>query len=145
MKRAILPVILIAMIAALASARAQAPVPPEAKPEAVVQEWLTRWTKLDGSDEAAAQFAQQPQQPNIIGIILLIRLLDQFPEQFILVVAVECQRGAIELVSAKLLAELAENGGFRCEEMIPMEMLVSRDIFKKNAVASETIVCLRKV
>jgi site-specific DNA-methyltransferase (cytosine-N4-specific) len=51
----------------------------------------------------------------------------------------------VEIETARLLADLAETRGFKCEEMIPMEMLVSRDIFKKNAVASETIVCLRKV
>ena len=28
------------------------------KPEEVVQEWLSRWTQLDGSDESAARFAE---------------------------------------------------------------------------------------
>jgi len=43
-----------------------------------------------------------------------------------------------------LLCDLAESVGLRTEGKIPMEMLVSRDIFKKNAVSSEEILCLRK-
>jgi hypothetical protein len=51
----------------------------------------------------------------------------------------------VEIETAALLADLAEKCGLKCEQMIPMEMLISRDIFKKNAVGSEMIVCLRKV
>jgi hypothetical protein len=34
--------------------------------------------------------------------------------------------------------------GFVLEESIPMEMLVSRDIFKKNASSGETILLFRQ-
>jgi site-specific DNA-methyltransferase (cytosine-N4-specific) len=50
----------------------------------------------------------------------------------------------VEIKTAQLLAELAEGCGFVCDDLIPMEMLTSRDIFKKNASTSETIVCLRR-
>lgn len=50
----------------------------------------------------------------------------------------------IKIETAALLADLAQRCGFVCQEMIPMEMLVSRDIFRKNASDSETVVCLRK-
>lgn len=50
----------------------------------------------------------------------------------------------VYIETAELLAELAETCGFTWKESIPMEMLVSRDIFRKNAVASETIISLRK-
>ena len=43
-----------------------------------------------------------------------------------------------------LLRDLAESVGLRTEGKIPMEMLVSRDIFKKNAVSSEEILAFRK-
>jgi site-specific DNA-methyltransferase (cytosine-N4-specific) len=50
-----------------------------------------------------------------------------------------------EIKTAQLLGELAESlGAYVLEDSIPMEMLVSRDIFKRNATASETILCLRK-
>lgn len=50
----------------------------------------------------------------------------------------------VEIPTAALLGELAELHGFVLEESVPMEMLVSRDIFKKNASNSETIVMLRR-
>lgn len=50
----------------------------------------------------------------------------------------------VEIETATLLAELAETCGFRVDRAIPMEMLVSRDIFRKNAVPSETILFLNK-
>jgi len=50
----------------------------------------------------------------------------------------------IEIPTAMLLGKLAELHGLELVEAIPMEMLVSRDIFKKNASASETILYLRK-
>jgi site-specific DNA-methyltransferase (cytosine-N4-specific) len=45
----------------------------------------------------------------------------------------------VEIETDKLLAQLGESVGLRLEEMISMEMLVSRDIFKENASSSETI------
>lgn len=50
----------------------------------------------------------------------------------------------VEIETAKLLGDLAEVSGFVLENNAPMEMLVSRDIFRKNAVGSEAILSLRK-
>ncbi len=50
----------------------------------------------------------------------------------------------VEIMTVKLLADLAESVGFRLQEEIPMEMLISREIFKKNAIDSESILHLRK-
>jgi site-specific DNA-methyltransferase (cytosine-N4-specific) len=50
----------------------------------------------------------------------------------------------VEIPTAALLGKLAELHGFELVEAVPMEMLVSRDIFKKNASDSETILMLRK-
>ncbi len=52
--------------------------------------------------------------------------------------------GRVDIATAHLLAEIADGIGFEVENTVPMEMLVSRDIFRKNAVASEYILCLRK-
>jgi site-specific DNA-methyltransferase (cytosine-N4-specific) len=49
----------------------------------------------------------------------------------------------VEIDTAHLLADIATAVGMKSERRIPMEMLVSRDIFKKNAVASEEILCFR--
>jgi len=50
-----------------------------------------------------------------------------------------------EIKTAQLLGELAESlGCYVLEDSIPMEMLVSRDIFRRNATASETTLCLRR-
>lgn len=49
----------------------------------------------------------------------------------------------VEIETDKLLVQLGESVGLRLEEMISMEMLVSRDIFKENASNAETIVCFR--
>lgn len=49
----------------------------------------------------------------------------------------------VEIDTASLLVDLAAAVGLKSEKRIPMEMLVSRDIFKKNAVASEEILCFR--
>ncbi len=49
----------------------------------------------------------------------------------------------IEIETASLLVDIASEVGMKSERRIPMEMLVSRDIFKKNAVASEEILCFR--
>jgi len=45
----------------------------------------------------------------------------------------------VEIETDRLLAQLGEAVGLRLVEKIPMEMLVSRDIFKKNASNAETI------
>jgi site-specific DNA-methyltransferase (cytosine-N4-specific) len=50
----------------------------------------------------------------------------------------------VDIKTDELLGEMAGSIGLVLEETIPMEMLLSRDIFKNNAVASETILCLRK-
>jgi site-specific DNA-methyltransferase (cytosine-N4-specific) len=49
----------------------------------------------------------------------------------------------IEIQTANMLVDIASAAGMKPEKRIPMEMLVSRDIFKKNAVASEEILCFR--
>ena len=49
----------------------------------------------------------------------------------------------VEIDTANLLVDIATAVGMKSERRIPMEMLVSRDIFKKNAVASEEILCFR--
>lgn len=49
----------------------------------------------------------------------------------------------VDIPTAELLSEIAETVGLKAAEHIPMEMLISRDIFKKNAVASETILALK--
>lgn len=50
----------------------------------------------------------------------------------------------VEIMTVNLLADLAKTVGFQLVEEIPMEMLVSRDIFRKNAIASESILHFRK-
>ena len=50
----------------------------------------------------------------------------------------------IEIDTTTLLSHLAKSVGFTFLESLPMEMLVSRDIFRKNAVASEYILDLQK-
>jgi hypothetical protein len=45
----------------------------------------------------------------------------------------------VEIETASLLVDIAAAAGMTLKQRIPMEMLVSRDIFKKNAVASEEI------
>jgi site-specific DNA-methyltransferase (cytosine-N4-specific) len=50
----------------------------------------------------------------------------------------------VEIETAKLLAATAKLLGFEVRPALSMDMLVSRDIFKKNAVATEEILFLRK-
>ncbi|MET0623650.1 MAG: hypothetical protein ABW250_11770 [Pyrinomonadaceae bacterium] len=50
----------------------------------------------------------------------------------------------VEIETARLLVDIALTVGLVAEEHVPMEMLVSRDIFRKNAVASEVILALRR-
>jgi len=49
----------------------------------------------------------------------------------------------IEIRTAELIGSLGESIGMRLLELIPMEMLNPRDIFKKNSVTSEYIVHLQ--
>lgn len=53
-------------------------------------------------------------------------------------------RSRIEINTPDHLAEIAGNIGFRLVENTPMEMLVSRSIFKRNAIASESILRFEK-
>lgn len=50
----------------------------------------------------------------------------------------------VEIDTTNLLSDLAKSVGFTSLESLPMDMLVSRDIFSKNAVASEFILDLQK-
>lgn len=50
----------------------------------------------------------------------------------------------VEIPTAELLADIAESVGLETGEHISMEMLLSRDIFRKNAVASETILAFKR-
>lgn len=50
----------------------------------------------------------------------------------------------VEIETARLLAVTAKQLGFEVRPALSMDMLVSRDIFKKNAVATEEILFLRK-
>lgn len=51
----------------------------------------------------------------------------------------------VEIRTAELLSEIAEAVGLKPIEHMPMEMLLSRDIFKKNAITSETILAFRRI
>ena len=53
-------------------------------------------------------------------------------------------RELIEISTADHLAAIAETLGFKVTSSLSMDMLVSRDIFRKNAVASEQILTLEK-
>lgn len=48
----------------------------------------------------------------------------------------------VDIETSSLLGDLAASVGFEQAAHIPMEMLTSRDIFKKNAIASEVILVL---
>ena len=50
----------------------------------------------------------------------------------------------VDIQTAELLSEIADSVGLRPREHVPMEMLQSRDIFKRNAVASETVLFLER-
>ncbi len=49
----------------------------------------------------------------------------------------------VEIDTASLLVDVGASVGMTLKQRIPMEMLVSRDIFKRNAVASEEILWFR--
>lgn len=50
----------------------------------------------------------------------------------------------VDIQTASLLQDIAKTVGLEVEESIPMEMLASRDIFRKNAMGSEEILKFRK-
>ncbi len=50
----------------------------------------------------------------------------------------------VDIETAQLLATLADQAGFIIEPSLSMDMLASRDIFRKNAMATEEILYLRK-
>ena len=50
----------------------------------------------------------------------------------------------VDIETARLLAEIGVGVGLEEGRHVPMEMLVSRDIFRRNAVGSETILEFRK-
>jgi DNA modification methylase len=50
----------------------------------------------------------------------------------------------VDIQTASFLQDIAAQVGFHVSESLPMEMLVSRDIFKKNATASEEILAFYK-
>ena len=50
----------------------------------------------------------------------------------------------IQINTVELLRDLAEARGFETVDQVNMEMLTSRDIFKKNAIDSESILHFRK-
>ena len=50
----------------------------------------------------------------------------------------------VEINTADHLTAIAETVGFGKEDDVPMDMLTSRDIYRKNAMSSERIVTLRK-
>lgn len=47
----------------------------------------------------------------------------------------------IEIPTDHFLFEIGSVAGWRLDQMIPMELLISRDIFKRNRGTSETILC----
>jgi hypothetical protein len=50
----------------------------------------------------------------------------------------------VDILTADLLQQVAERVGFEVLPATSMEMLVSRDIFKKNASDAESILSFRK-
>lgn len=50
----------------------------------------------------------------------------------------------VDISTARLLAEIANSLGFEVKPSISMDMLASRDIFRKNAMATEEILIFRK-
>lgn len=51
----------------------------------------------------------------------------------------------VEIETANLLTDIGKSVGLEFERLIPMEMIASRNISKKNAVASEAILSFRRV
>ena len=50
----------------------------------------------------------------------------------------------VDIHTASMLQEIGEQIGFAIEDSIDMEMLTSRDIFRKNTIESERIIAFRK-
>ena len=50
----------------------------------------------------------------------------------------------VEISTASLLSDVARQLDFEVATPLAMEMLISRDIFKRNATASEEILAFRK-
>jgi hypothetical protein len=50
----------------------------------------------------------------------------------------------VEIPTDQLLGELGEQVGLTLERIVSMEMLVSRDIFRRNASNAESILCFRR-
>ena len=50
----------------------------------------------------------------------------------------------VDIQTARLLGDIAEGMGFDLSESLSMDMLVSRDIFRRNAMPSEEILAFRK-
>ena len=50
----------------------------------------------------------------------------------------------VEIRTADHLREMADGLGFRTVDDVAMDMLVSRDVFRKNAVPSERIIRLER-
>jgi len=50
----------------------------------------------------------------------------------------------VDIPTVDFLRAIGESVGLKTHEQIPMDMLVSRDIFRKNTISSESIICFRK-
>jgi len=50
----------------------------------------------------------------------------------------------VEIQTSRLLQDIANSVGFQVAESLSMDMLVSRDIFRKNAMSSEEILAFRR-
>jgi site-specific DNA-methyltransferase (cytosine-N4-specific) len=76
----------------------------------------------------------------------MIKLLKQGASAFIVVGNNHTLAGGyrVQINTVELLRKLAEDRGFETVEQLSMDMLTSRDIFKKNAIDSECILHLRK-
>jgi site-specific DNA-methyltransferase (cytosine-N4-specific) len=55
----------------------------------------------------------------------------------------EVQGTKVDIPTDMLLFEIAATVGWKQEELINMELLPSRDIFRENRGSKETILCLR--
>lgn len=79
-------------------------------------------------------------------LIEVEKLLKQAGQAFIVVGDNHTIAGGVrmEIPTTKLLADIAASVGFQIREQITMDMLVPRDIFRKNAVKSERILWLRR-
>ncbi len=76
----------------------------------------------------------------------MLRLLRPDGQAFLVVGNNRTEAGGVpvEIRTADHLTSIAESLGFETSGNLPMEMLLSRDVFRKNAMQSEQIVALRK-